>query len=199
MDFRLNRLSQAPPEASHVALSECVATHAMAKGEMPAIVETRETTRKKHSQQCLRESSKVTFWHDGCLNYKGRKLMFARFPIMSRRRRQQLCWAVAVLSLMVWLVLAAAEAWTPLHAWLHGGAIPKDDDCAVMLVATGRVDLSLAAVVVVPVLVAVVALLEVFVSPSVPKLPLPPSRGPPFFCFFPPLVVCRSVGFKGVC
>ena len=49
--------------------------------------------------------------------------------------------AVGVLSLAVWLFMAAAEIYTPLHAWLHGGTIPKDDnDCAIVLIAHGKIE-----------------------------------------------------------
>ena len=37
--------------------------------------------------------------------------------------------------------MAAAELWTPLHAWLHGGTIPDDDDdCAIVAIAHGKID-----------------------------------------------------------
>jgi hypothetical protein len=46
-----------------------------------------------------------------------------------------------VLSLAVWLFMAVAETWTPLHAWLHGGAIPKDDDdCAIVAITHGKIE-----------------------------------------------------------
>jgi hypothetical protein len=46
-----------------------------------------------------------------------------------------------VLSLAVWLFMAAAETWSPLHAWLHGGTIPKDDDdCAIVCIAHGKIE-----------------------------------------------------------
>jgi hypothetical protein len=60
---------------------------------------------------------------------------------ISRRLRQRFHLAAAVLSLAVWLFMAAAEAWSPLHAWLHGGTIPKDDDdCAIVLIAHGKIE-----------------------------------------------------------
>lgn len=37
--------------------------------------------------------------------------------------------------------MATAEICTPLHAWLHGGTIPKDDDdCAIVAIAHGKVE-----------------------------------------------------------
>lgn len=104
------------------------------------------------------------------------------WPKTRRARRWML--AVVTLGLLgLWLLLTAAEAHEPLHRWLHGGTIPKDDDCAVMLLATGKVDVAQVALAVLPVLVAAVALIEFVVLPLVPKLPLPPSRAPPRFSF----------------
>jgi hypothetical protein len=61
--------------------------------------------------------------------------------MMNRRTRLSLYRATAVLSLAVWLFMAAAEAWSPLHAWLHGGTISKnDDDCAVAAIAHGKIE-----------------------------------------------------------
>jgi hypothetical protein len=60
---------------------------------------------------------------------------------VSRRTRQRLHLAAGVLSLVVWLFMAAAETWSPLHAWLHGGTIPKDDDdCAIVCIAQGKIE-----------------------------------------------------------
>ena len=36
--------------------------------------------------------------------------------------------------------MAAAEICTPLHAWLHGGTIPDNDDCAVVAIAHGKIE-----------------------------------------------------------
>ena len=37
--------------------------------------------------------------------------------------------------------MAAAEICTPLHAWLHGGTIPDNDDgCAIVAIAHGQFD-----------------------------------------------------------
>ena len=59
---------------------------------------------------------------------------------LNRRTRQRLCAVTAVLSLAIWLFMAVAEAYTPLHAWLHGGTIPDDDDCAIVAIAHGKVE-----------------------------------------------------------
>jgi hypothetical protein len=55
--------------------------------------------------------------------------------------RQRLYLTAGVLSLAVWLFMAAAEVCTPLHAWLHGGTIPEDDDdCAIICIAHGKIE-----------------------------------------------------------
>ena len=37
--------------------------------------------------------------------------------------------------------MAAAEIYSPLHAWLHGGTIPEnDDDCAIVAIAHGKIE-----------------------------------------------------------
>jgi hypothetical protein len=60
---------------------------------------------------------------------------------IKRRARERVFAATAVLSLAVWLFMAAAEVCTPLHAWLHGGTIPKnDDDCAIVIIAHGKIE-----------------------------------------------------------
>jgi hypothetical protein len=75
-------------------------------------------------------------------------LQHGRLPI-SRRNRQRLFLAAGVLSLAVWLFMAVAETWTPLHAWLHGGTVPKDDDdCAIVAIAHGKIETAAPAVVV---------------------------------------------------
>jgi len=57
----------------------------------------------------------------------------------TRRTREQVFRAAGVLSLALWLFMATATTCTPLHAWLHGGTIPKDDDCAVVAIAHGNI------------------------------------------------------------
>ena len=62
---------------------------------------------------------------------------------LNRRTHRRLYAATAVLSLAVWLFMAVAETCTPLHAWLHGGTIPKDDDgCAIVAIAHGKIETS---------------------------------------------------------
>ena len=58
---------------------------------------------------------------------------------INRRTRQRL-YAAAGLSLAVWLFMVVAELCTPLHAWLHGGAIPDADDCAIVAIAHGKIE-----------------------------------------------------------
>jgi hypothetical protein len=87
------------------------------------------------------------------------------------------------LSLAVWLFMAAAEVWTPLHAWLHGGTIPKDDDdCAIVCIAHGKIE---TATVNVPILAPVV---WIKVAPRIEFsvldttiAQLPNGRAPPAF------------------
>jgi hypothetical protein len=60
---------------------------------------------------------------------------------ISRRTRQRFYLTAGVLSLAVWLFMAVAEVCIPLHAWLHGGTIPKDDDdCAIVCIAHGKIE-----------------------------------------------------------
>jgi hypothetical protein len=61
--------------------------------------------------------------------------------------------AAAALSLAVWLFMVAAEICPSLHAWLHGGAVPDNDSCAVALMNHGKLETVIcAAPVVVPVI-----------------------------------------------
>lgn len=58
-----------------------------------------------------------------------------------RRTRERIFTAWAALSLAVWLVMTAAEICPPVHAWLHGGTVPKnDDDCAIVAIAHGKIE-----------------------------------------------------------
>ena len=105
-------------------------------------------------------------------------------PLLNRRTRQRLFVAWAGLSLALWLVMAVAEIWTPLHAWMHGGSIPDNDDCAVVALAHGKVDT------VTPVISAPVAIVWVEVTPRVEFFSLntvtqelPSVRGPPVLPF----------------
>jgi hypothetical protein len=60
---------------------------------------------------------------------------------INRRTRTHLHRATGALSLAIWLFMAVAEIHPPLHAWLHGGTIPDDDDdCAIVAIAHGKVE-----------------------------------------------------------
>ena len=92
--------------------------------------------------------------------------------------------ATGILSLAMWLLLAAAEIHPPLHAWLHGGTIPdNDDDCAVVAIAHGQVHSTVCDVpAIVPVTwIEIVPRLEFSVfHPTVAFLP--DGRAPPLPC-----------------
>jgi len=63
---------------------------------------------------------------------------------MSRRTREYLHRATGAVALFVWLFIGTAEICPPLHAWLHGGTIPDDDDdCPVVAVAHGHVHVTI--------------------------------------------------------
>ncbi len=98
---------------------------------------------------------------------------------MSRSVRQKWCAAAALLTLALWLFMLAAEAWTPLHAWMHGGAIPKDDDCPIAQMQQGQVDYVAVVVVVAAFIGFAIIVRFVFSVPFVASLPLPDVRGPP--------------------
>ena len=99
---------------------------------------------------------------------------------MNRRTRRRIYAAAAVLSLAVWLFMAVAEAYTPLHAWLHGGTIAANDDCAIVAIAHGKVD---SAACTAPVLASVVwleAAPRIEISAFSPTIDILPSgRAPP--------------------
>jgi hypothetical protein len=41
----------------------------------------------------------------------------------------------------MWLFMAYAETHPSVHAWLHGGTIPEDDDdCAIVAIAHGKIE-----------------------------------------------------------
>ena len=103
---------------------------------------------------------------------------------MNRRLRQRFYAATAILSLAIWLFMAAAEVWTPLHAWLHGGAIPEnDDDCAIVAIVHGKIETTPCDVqLITPATWTETApRLEISVVCSTIKN-LPPGRAPPSFC-----------------
>lgn len=93
--------------------------------------------------------------------------------------RQKWCTAAALLTLALWLFMLAAESWTPLHAWMHGGAIPKDDHCPIAQLQHGQVDYVMAAAVVAAFIGFAIVVRVVFSVPFVASLPLPDVRGPP--------------------
>jgi hypothetical protein len=99
---------------------------------------------------------------------------------MSRRTRGYLHQATGLLALFTWLFMGTAEICTPLHEWLHGGAIPDDDDCPVVAVAQGHFDSAVSEVPpVVPVLLTeIIQRVEVTVFVLLKK-PLPNDRAPP--------------------
>jgi hypothetical protein len=99
---------------------------------------------------------------------------------LNRRTRRRIYAAAAVLSLAVWLFMAVAEVCLPLHAWLHGGTIADDDNCAVVAIAHGKVDSVDCAI---PILASVISVevaprieLSAF-SPAIACLPA--GRAPP--------------------
>jgi hypothetical protein len=103
----------------------------------------------------------------------------------NRRPRGWIFTTTAILSLAVWLFLAAAESYAPLHAWLHGGTIPDNDNCAVVAVNHGNVETIVCSTpAVIPVIwVEIAPRLEFSVfSPSTALLP--DSRGPPVSASF---------------
>ncbi len=99
----------------------------------------------------------------------------------NRRTRERIFLAAGILSLAVWLFMATAEICTPLHAWLHGGTIPKDDDdCAIVAIAHGKIEAApCAAPAVLPVTwIEIAERAELFVFIPADKNLLP-GRGPP--------------------
>ncbi|HEX3890448.1 MAG TPA: hypothetical protein VHX90_06310 [Verrucomicrobiae bacterium] len=102
---------------------------------------------------------------------------------MNRRTRERIFFSTGALSLALWLFMAAAEAYSPLHAWLHGGTIPKDDDdCAIIAIAHGKIETTPCDIpVVLPVTWIEITPLPEF-SDFVPiNKKLPPGRAPPAF------------------
>jgi hypothetical protein len=100
---------------------------------------------------------------------------------ISRHTRERIFRATAVLSLAIWLTMAAAEIYSPIHAWLHGGTIPEDDDdCAIVAIAHGKIET------VTPDPVVFVAITWIEVTPQIEFSDfstaiafLPNGRGPP--------------------
>jgi hypothetical protein len=99
----------------------------------------------------------------------------------NRRTRERIFLAAGVLSLALWLFMATAEICTPLHAWLHGGTIPKDDDdCAIVAIAHGKIETApCAAPAVLPVAWIEIAERTEFTIFIPADKNLLPGRGPP--------------------
>jgi hypothetical protein len=104
------------------------------------------------------------------------------FLQLNRRARARLHRATAALSLGIWLVMAAAEACPPLHAWLHGGSIPDDDHCAVVTIAHGKVEIAEDAPPVFIPITGIEIIPRAEISVFVPaEKSLPNDRAPPIF------------------
>jgi hypothetical protein len=100
----------------------------------------------------------------------------------NRRTRERIFFAAGVLSLAIWLFMAAAELYTPLHAWLHGGTIPKDDDdCAIVCIAHGKIETAPVAVPAASVVWIEIPLRTEFFVFSADIILLPNGRAPPAF------------------
>ncbi|HEY4415804.1 MAG TPA: hypothetical protein VGO57_08940 [Verrucomicrobiae bacterium] len=98
----------------------------------------------------------------------------------NRQWRLRLRAATAALSLGLWLFLLAAETIPSLHAWMHGGAVPDHDDCAVVALALGHVDSPSASVpVILPVTTSEIVVLPEFSEFHPTSLILPDGRAPP--------------------
>ena len=80
----------------------------------------------------------------------------------------------------MWMLLTVAEAYPALHAWLHGGTIPDNDDCAVVAVALGKVEpVTCDVPVIVPAATIEIVLLPVISVFRPAGVFLPDGRGPP--------------------
>ncbi len=99
---------------------------------------------------------------------------------MNRQWRLRLRAVTAGLSLALWLFMMTAEACPALHAWMHGGTVPDNDDCAVVAIAHGKVETIVAnAPVIVPVMALEIILLPEFSVFHPASVVLPDGRGPP--------------------
>lgn len=102
---------------------------------------------------------------------------------LNRRTRENLRRATGLLALAVWLLMATAEVCTPLHAWLHGGSIPDDDDCAVVAIAAGHVHTGVCEVTPPAPVVLIEIIRRAEVTVFVPsEKHLPNERAPPAVC-----------------
>jgi hypothetical protein len=100
-------------------------------------------------------------------------------PFTNRSIRCRIYLATGWLALAAWLFMAAAEACPAFHAWLHGGAIPDGDDCAIVAVQHGKVDTTAVVVEPIAIIGIAIAVVPVFISLSVIFLLSPDGRGPP--------------------
>jgi hypothetical protein len=91
---------------------------------------------------------------------------------MNRQWRLRLRAVTAGLSLALWLFMMTAEACPALHAWMHGGTVPDNDDCAVVAIVAN-------APVIVPVMALEIILLPEFSVFHPASVVLPDGRGPP--------------------
>jgi hypothetical protein len=100
--------------------------------------------------------------------------------VINRRWRQRLNAVTAAFSLALWLLMTVAESYPAFHAWLHGGSIPDNDDCAVVAIAHAKVQVvTCDAPMVIPVLgVEIVPRPVAFASQPATTF-LPDGRGPP--------------------
>jgi hypothetical protein len=117
-------------------------------------------------------------WHTGC--YIANDLRYGKCQF-NRRTRERIFFAAGILSLALWLFMATAEICTPLHAWLHGGTIPKDDDdCAIACIAHGKIKTVACAIPVVVTVSWIEVPLRIELSAlSTPIELLPNGRAPP--------------------
>jgi hypothetical protein len=102
---------------------------------------------------------------------------------ISRRTRGYVHRVAGAVALFVFLFMWTAEISPPLHAWLHGGSIPDDDDCPVVAIATGHVHMAIVEVrAPAPVnVIEITPRVEITVFVPSEKL-LPSERAPPLSC-----------------
>ena len=102
---------------------------------------------------------------------------------MNRRTRRYIHRVAGAVALFCWLFVSAAEYFPHIHAWLHGGTIPDDDDCAVVMLAAGHADMAALEVQLAePVIyIEITPRVEIAVFVPVEKI-LPNERAPPLAC-----------------
>lgn len=102
---------------------------------------------------------------------------------ISRRTRGYIHSVTGAVALFVFMFMWTAEICPPLHAWLHGGSIPDDDDCPVVAMAGGHVHVTVAEVQAPTPVTLVEITPRVEVTVFVPSIKiLPNERAPPLFC-----------------